>query len=912
MSFFDPQNPGIGGLDELTEAEELFITSLAGLTLNQGDILYADAGGILTDLGIGSASQVLTVVGGLPSWEDAAAGYTDEQAQDAVGGMVDTTLVYTDATPLLSRAALTGAITAAGGSNATALGSFTLAQLNTALSDADVATGGGTATGTNTGDQTSIVGITGTKAQFDTAVTDGNFLYVGDITQYTDELAQDAVGNAVGNGLDYDDPSGAISVDETELAHNSLGSKQGGTTNEFYHLTSAQNTFIGAITSSAAELNILDGATLTTTELNFVDGVTSSIQTQFAGKVPYTGATGDVDLGVHGLTLTDLHFDTALAVTSPTLDQITLTGTQALILDIAALSKGNTQSFQDADGIIALVADISLATLGVDADLATFSLPASTTISAFGASIVDDANAAAVLSTLALDADLATFALPASTTISAFGRTIVDDANAAAVLSTLALDADLATFALPASTTISTFGASLIDDAAASNARTTLELVAGGAGDIWVEKAGDTMTGALVIDGSADAIQLRVQGNATQTSDYFVIETSAGADLVWVDDDGFLNVGRANVTESNGPGAGEFTAVFKDGFVAARDGGQCFAQMITYSASAGNASQITTYRAKGSEATPTEVVANDALYKAGCRGYTGSAWTNNRGDIRMFAAEDFSVVGQQGTYMTFHTTPVGSTTLTENVRLLGTGFLGIGNTPATKLDVTSADSVVNTTLRIAATSANVTTADTFIDFRSTDGSIGTVAGTAVAGTIAYNTFTGAHWSQSDSIEKHKVKRVSRQPMQGETDPDEEGETEKFEYFIEKEVDTYASELEPGSVLVSTDEMCEWEGEPNITLPRCEVSTKADDPAVYGVYGGHDIDGDVEVLGLGSGIILVCTEGGDIKVGDFLSSSSVPGHAKRYDGNDMRVVIAKARQGFNGKKPGVIACTLLCG
>jgi hypothetical protein len=31
--------------------------------------------------------------------------------------------------------------------------------------------------GTNTGDQTSIVGITGTKAQFDTAVTDGNFLY---------------------------------------------------------------------------------------------------------------------------------------------------------------------------------------------------------------------------------------------------------------------------------------------------------------------------------------------------------------------------------------------------------------------------------------------------------------------------------------------------------------------------------------------------------------------------------------------------------------------------------------------------------------------------------------------------------------------------------------------------------------
>lgn len=37
-------------------------------------------------------------------------------------------------------------------------------------------------TGTNSGDQTSIVGITGTKAQFDTACTDGNFLYVGDVS----------------------------------------------------------------------------------------------------------------------------------------------------------------------------------------------------------------------------------------------------------------------------------------------------------------------------------------------------------------------------------------------------------------------------------------------------------------------------------------------------------------------------------------------------------------------------------------------------------------------------------------------------------------------------------------------------------------------------------------------------------
>ena len=79
----------------------------------------------------------------------------------------------------------------------TTLGLGTLATQNGTFS--------GTSSGTNTGDQTSIVGITGTKAQFDTAVTDGNFLYVGDVTQYTDEMSQDAVGAMVDSTLTYVD-----------------------------------------------------------------------------------------------------------------------------------------------------------------------------------------------------------------------------------------------------------------------------------------------------------------------------------------------------------------------------------------------------------------------------------------------------------------------------------------------------------------------------------------------------------------------------------------------------------------------------------------------------------------------------------------------------------------------------------
>ena len=55
-----------------------------------------------------------------------------------------------------------------------------------------------------------------------------------------------------------------------------------------------------AVTSTAAELNILDGVTATTAELNYVDGVTSAIQTQIDGKL----AAGDTAATLTVTTLT--------------------------------------------------------------------------------------------------------------------------------------------------------------------------------------------------------------------------------------------------------------------------------------------------------------------------------------------------------------------------------------------------------------------------------------------------------------------------------------------------------------------------------------------------------------------------------------------------------------------------------
>ncbi|MCG5431248.1 hypothetical protein LV457_02950 [Mycobacterium sp. MYCO198283] len=50
------------------------------------------------------------------------------------------------------------------------------------------------------------------------------------------------------------------------------------------------------VTASAAELNILDGATLTTQELNYVDGVTGPIQTQIDGKAAAAHTHGVADV----------------------------------------------------------------------------------------------------------------------------------------------------------------------------------------------------------------------------------------------------------------------------------------------------------------------------------------------------------------------------------------------------------------------------------------------------------------------------------------------------------------------------------------------------------------------------------------------------------------------------------------
>ena len=163
--------------------------------------------------------------------------YTDEQAQDAVGNAVGTGLSYNDST---------GAISV----DTTAIQAKVANVTDTEIGYLD---------GVTSGIQSQIDSKFAAADASTTNISEGTNLY------FTNERAQDAIGNSLGSGLSYNDSTGAISVD-----------------------------------TSTIQARVAD---VSDTEIGYLNGVTSAIQTQLDAKEGTITAGDGLDLTSGNLTV---------------------------------------------------------------------------------------------------------------------------------------------------------------------------------------------------------------------------------------------------------------------------------------------------------------------------------------------------------------------------------------------------------------------------------------------------------------------------------------------------------------------------------------------------------------------------------------------------------------------------------
>ena len=153
-----------------------------------------------------------------------------------------------------------------------------------------------------------------------------------------------------------------------------------------------------------------------------------------------------------------------------------------------------------------------------------------------------------------------------------------------------------------------------------------------------------------------------VSGSGTITED--------AAQLFWNDANVELGIGTATpagIIHAVGTVTGAANAIIVDSFQ-------------------GN-SQVLLRRADGTPGSPTAVQSGDLIARFGMQGHNGSAFTARKAAIEMNAAENWGTASN-GAYISIQTTPKGSTTIGEVVRISDAGFVGIGTgTPAVNLHV---------------------------------------------------------------------------------------------------------------------------------------------------------------------------------------------------------------------------------
>ena len=187
------------------------------------------------------------------------------------------------------------------------------------------------------------------------------------------------------------------------------------------------NTLAG-ITATVSELNTLDGITATVTELNYTDGVTSNIQTQLNNKQPL-----DADLTtIAALSNADSNF----IVGSSTGWVVESGATARTSLGLGSLATASTISNSDWSGT-----DLEIANGGTGASTASaartnLGVAIGTDVQAYDAGLASISSLTTSADKMIYTTALDTYAV---TSLSSFGRSLVDDADAATARATLGL-----------------------------------------------------------------------------------------------------------------------------------------------------------------------------------------------------------------------------------------------------------------------------------------------------------------------------------------------------------------------------------------------------------------------------------------------------------------------------------------
>lgn len=277
------------------------VASAIGTTVQAYDADLTTWAGVTPGTGIATALAVAVGTAGSPVVNGGALGTPSSGTATNLSG----TAASLTAGTVTTNANLTGHVTSVG--NAAVLGSFTVAQLNTALSDGDIATGGGTATGTNTGDNA-------TNTQYSGLVS--NATHTGDATGATAltvvaingtnmaGLATGILKNTTTTGV----PSIAVAGDFPTLNQNTSGSAASCTGNAATVTTNANLT--GHVTSvgnaavlgsfTLAQLNTaVSDADVAVAGLATASGLTSTTAKLLGRATAGTGALEEITLGTN-------------------------------------------------------------------------------------------------------------------------------------------------------------------------------------------------------------------------------------------------------------------------------------------------------------------------------------------------------------------------------------------------------------------------------------------------------------------------------------------------------------------------------------------------------------------------------------------------------------------------------------